>query len=151
MAEVLLPAVHGATVVRYTGRVSTHRDEGSPDVTGWIADRLSSARADAERIARELLRDGRLGADEVGALAAAVDEAVERGRALIGDALREPRRILAGLREATASAVVRGEEDAAVPPRQDAAARIARLEARVAALEALVAGDVRSRGEGEGI
>ena len=150
MAEVVLRAVHGATLVRYTGRVSTHRDEGSPDVTGWIADRLSSARADAERIARELLRDGRLTADEVGALAAAVDEAVERGRALIGDALREPRRIVAGLREATATAVARAKDGAAAPP-EDAAARIARLEARVAALEALVTGDARSRGEGEGI
>ena len=151
MAEVVLRAVHGATLVRYTGRVSTHRDEGSPDVTGWIADRLSSARADAERIARELLRDGRLTADEVGALAAAVDEAVERGRALIGDALREPRRIVAGLRRAADDAAAGADVAAAAPAPEEAATRIARLEARVAALEALVAGDAKSRGEGDGI
>lgn len=123
--------------------------------SGWIADRLSRARADAERIARELLRDGRLTADEVTALAGAVDEAVERGRALIGEALREPRRILAGLRQATESAATPGE-GAASPAAEDAATRIARLEARVAALEALLAGDATRAtrahpgGEGDG-
>jgi hypothetical protein len=119
--------------------------------SGWIADRLTSARADAERIARELGRDGRLSAEEVAALASAVDEAVERGRTLIGDALREPRRILAGLRQAALEAAARAE-DAPVPASPEgAAARIARLEARVAALEALVAGDAKSRGDGDGI
>jgi hypothetical protein len=119
--------------------------------SGWIADRLTSARADAERIAHELVRDGRLSAEEVASLASAVDEAVERGRTLIGDALREPRRILAGLRQAALEAAARAEDAPAPASPDDAAARIARLEARVAALEALVAGDPKSRGQGEGI
>ena len=53
--------VREATIVRYTGHVSTQRDEDPSDVPGWIADRLGSAHADAERIARELIRDGRTG------------------------------------------------------------------------------------------
>ena len=121
------------------------------ELSGWIADRLTSARADAERIADELVRDGRLSAEEVAALASAVDEAVERGRALIGDALREPRRILAGLRQTALEAAARAEDAPAPASPEDAAARIARLEARVAALEALVAGDAKSRGDGDGI
>lgn len=140
--------MHGATIVRYTGPVPTQRDEEPSDVPGWIADRLGSARRDAERIARELIRDGRITADEVAALASAVDDAVERGRALIGDALREPRRILAGLRRAAAGAA---SVDEAAPAHEDAAQRIARLEARVAALEALLTGVPPSRGAGEGI
>lgn len=144
--------VREATIVRYTGHVSTQRDEDPSDVPGWIADRLGSARADAERIARELIRDGRITADEVASLASAVDEAVERGRALIGDALREPRRILAGLRQAASDATAHANDASAPPPPpDDDAARIARLEARVAALEALVAGDAKSRGDGDGI
>lgn len=143
--------VHVATIVRYTRRVPTQRDEGPSDVPGWIADRLGSARADAQRIARELIRDGRITPDEVAALASAVDEAVERGRTLIGDALREPRRILTGLRRAATNAAASADDAKAPPPADDDAARIARLEARVAALEALVAGDPRSRGQGEGI
>ena len=119
--------------------------------SGWIADRLTSARADAERIARELVRDGRLSSDEVAALASAVDEAVERGRALIGDALREPRRILAGLRQAALDAAARTEDASSPAAPDDAAARIASLEARVAALAMLVTGDANSRGDGDGI
>lgn len=120
--------------------------------SGWIADRLTSARADAERIARELVRDGRLSAEEVAALASAVEQAVERGRTLIGEALREPRRILAGLRQAASDASARADgTSAGAPAPEDAAARITRLEARVAALEALVAGDAKSRGDGDGI
>lgn len=140
-------------IVRYTGRVSTPRDEASPDLPGWIADRLASARADAQRVADELVRDGHVTSGEIAALAAAVDDAVERGRVLIGDALREPRRILAGLRQAAAQAEPRpdgapGASSEAAST--DAAARIARLDARVAALEALVAGPKGARGEGEG-
>lgn len=116
--------------------------------SGWVADRLTSARADAERIARELVRDGRLAADEVAALASAVDEAVERGRALIGDALREPRRIVAGLRQAALEAASRAEDASAPAASGDASEQIARLEARVAALEALVAGAAKSGGDG---
>ena len=143
--------VHGATIVRYRVGVSTQRDGRPTDVSGWIADRLASARDDAARIARELLRDGRIGEDEVAALAAAVDEAVERGRVLIGDALHEPRRILAGLRQVALEAAARA--DAAAPAAgHDATARVARLEARIAALEALVGGRTAGspRGEGDG-
>lgn len=143
--------VRGATIVRYRVGVSTQRDGRPADVSGWIADRLASARDDAARIARELLRDGRIGEDEVAALAAAVDEAVERGRVLIGDALREPRRILAGLRQVALEAAARA--DAAAPAAaDDATGRLARLEARIAALEALVGGRTAGgpRGEGDG-
>jgi hypothetical protein len=120
------------------------------DLPGWIADRLTSARTDAERIARELVRDGRITAAEIATLAAAVDEAVERGRALIGDALREPGRILAGLRDATASASAGTDDATTRPPPEDADTRIARLEARIAALEALVAGQATRLGDGDG-
>lgn len=146
------------------GLVPTPQDDASDDLSGWIADRLTSARVDAERIAGELLRDGRISAEEVEALRAAVERAIERGSALIGDALREPRRILAGLRRATSAtartdeaglprsagaAAPRPDGDPGAPDRtsseaasfaspDDAAARIARLEARVAVLEGLV-------------
>ncbi|MBY0273730.1 hypothetical protein K2Z84_00200, partial [Candidatus Binatia bacterium] len=66
----------------------TPQDDASDDISGWIADRLTSARVDAERIAGELLRDGRISAEEVAALRAAVEHAIDRGRTLIGDALR---------------------------------------------------------------
>jgi hypothetical protein len=119
---------------------------------GWIADRLSSARTDAERIARELLRDGRIGADEVATLAAAVDEAVARGRALIENALRAPRRLLTGMRQAASDAAPGTGAAAATSTTEAPSARIAHLEARVAALEALVGvGKHGPRGEGEGI
>jgi hypothetical protein len=95
-----------------------------------------------------LIRDGRITTDEVAALAAAVDEAVERGRTLVADALREPRRLLAGLGRAAAEASARAEDGSAPPARDDATARIVRLEARVAALEALVAGEAESHGDG---
>lgn len=161
------------------GLVPTPQDDASDDLSGWIADRLTSARVDAERIAGELLRDGRISAEEVEALRAAVERAIERGSALIGDALREPRRILAGLRRAATSAAPGADDPGRVrsatetarhqdddpgtpggpaagggtPAPDDAAARIARLEARVAVLEALVTrGAESTRGaDGDGI
>lgn len=154
MAELPRKACASPRSCGIPGPVPTQRDDASTeDISGWIADRLASARADAERIARELVRDGRVTADEVAALAAAVDEAVERGRALIGDALREPRRILAGLRQAAANAPARAENASGAPQPEDPTARITRLEARVAALDALVtAGAKPARGgDGDGI
>lgn len=154
MAEVSRPkclrrAVRRATIVRYTGRVPTPSDEVS-DLPGWIADRLASARADAQRIAGELVRDGRIDADEVATLAAAVDEAIGRGRALIADALREPRRILAGLRRAGRAESAADAVMSSASP--DLAARIARLEERIAALEGSIdPPPSHPRGDGERI
>jgi len=118
------------------------------DAAGWIADRLSSARADAARIARELADKGHLTAAQVGAIAAAVDTAIARGHELIEDALREPRRALDGLRTRTAS----GHTDSTgVATGTPTATRIHALETRIAALEdALLHGGHRTRRGSEG-
>jgi hypothetical protein len=108
-------------------------------LSGWIADRIADARADAERIAAELVRAGRLTSSEASALADAVDQAIERGRALVGDALQEPQRIFESLRAARPAAAPRDDASGAATSASasaDASARIAALEARVAALEA---------------
>lgn len=108
----------------------------------WIAGRIASARADAERIAAELVHAGRLTASEASAIAGAVDQAIERGRALLGDALDEPRRMFASLRSEWMSSAshdaagAAATSDASASSATDASARIAALEARVAALEA---------------
>jgi polyhydroxyalkanoate synthesis regulator phasin len=107
----------------------------------WIAGRIASARADAERIAAELVHAGRLTASEASAIAGAVDQAIERGRALLGDALDEPRRMFASLRSEWMSSASHDAAGAAATsdasaPSAAASARIAALEARVAALEA---------------
>ena len=91
------------------------------DESGWLADRLGNARADAERIARELADRGHLTPDQTALIVAAVDAAIVRGRELLADALREPRQLLQSLR-----ATMRAP---------DADARIDALEARVASLE----------------
>lgn len=123
----------------------------------WIADRLAGARADVERIAGELVRGGRLTAIEAAAIGDAVERAIDEGRTLLDEALREPRRILASLRGAAVDAPAAHRPDQAHDARQhgaaadEVAARIARLEARVAALEALLADRSGGRDEGEGI
>ena len=73
------------------------------DASGWLADRLSGARADAARIVRELTDKGHLTPEQATTIAAAVDSAITRGRELVADALREPRRVLDGLRGTTTS------------------------------------------------
>jgi len=118
------------------------RDE---DEAGWIADRLSSARADAERIGRELVAKGHLTDDQLGAIAGAIDTAIARGRTLIADALREPRRVLDELRAGVASErdrVASGTPDGTLPDasRGDAA-RLDALERRIEALERALRND----------
>jgi len=110
--------------------------------SGWIADRLSAARADAERIARELAAKGHLSDAQVEAIAGAVEDAIERGRELIADALREPQRVLDDLRRSTAPGAA--ADDAGKD------ARIAALEERVATLEHLLAHPPRTRHGSEG-
>jgi polyhydroxyalkanoate synthesis regulator phasin len=127
------------------GDVATHRDEpgagpGDPglarerDAAGWVADRLTSARADAGRIARELAEKGHLTRAQAAEIAAAVESAIDRGRDLITDALREPRRILDRLRAAGVAGDAHADSTD-VATRDHAAARITALEERVAALE----------------
>ena len=89
--------------------------------SGWLADRLGNARVDAERIAHELADKGHLTPDQTAIIVAAVDAAIVRGRELLADALREPRRLLQSLRATTAP--------------DTAHARIDALEARIASLE----------------
>ena len=110
---------------------------------GWLAQRLESARADAQRIAHELTSRGHLDAEQAAVLEAAVASAVSRGRELLTDALREPRRILAALRRTGAAAVReiadRGEpEDALAERIAELAGRTADLEERLVRLESLV-------------
>jgi polyhydroxyalkanoate synthesis regulator phasin len=136
----------------YTTAVTSNdagdRGVSHADRTTWIADRIAGARADAERIVSELVRSGRLSAAEASAVASAVDDAIERGRALVEEALREPRRILASLRTRAAAAT---DDPRDASPAADLAARLAALEARIAALESHGSGHQRPRGDGEGI
>lgn len=111
--------------------------------SGWIADRLSGARADAERIARELAAKGHLSDAQVEAIAGAVEGAIQRGRELITDALREPQRVLEALRRSSAPGAATAADDG-----DDA--RLASLEERVATLERLLARPPRTRHGSEG-
>lgn len=116
---------------------------------GWIAERLSNARADAARIARELADRGHLSPAQVGAITGAVDAAIERGRELITEALRETGRVLDGLRQPGAPG--RGDSTAVATGAGAQAAQIQALEARIAALEeALLCGTHRTRHGSEG-
>jgi DNA-binding MarR family transcriptional regulator len=110
----------------------------------WLADRLASARSDAERIARELVERGLVTREEAAALAEAVDVAVERGRELVAQALVEPRRLLASLRtEPPASAT--GDDRA-----RELRGRLDAVEDRLALLEdRALHGRVRHGGEGD--
>lgn len=109
------------------------------DATAWIADRLSGAHADAKRIGRELAAKGHLTDAQVEAIAGAVEGAIERGRELIADALREPQRVLEVLRRAAPPGAAPADD-----------ARVAALEERVATLERLLAHPPRTRRGSEG-
>jgi len=99
---------------------------GVPDDLGsFLAGRLQSARDDAERIARELAQNGYLTPEQAARLTDAVDGAVGRARDMVAGALREPQRVLAGLR--------------ALGDVEDVAGRIDALERAVVRLEEAIA------------
>lgn len=107
---------------------------------GWLVQRLANARADAARIARELTSRGHLSAEQAAALEGAVAAAVAKGRELLGDALREPRRLADALRSRGATAdragTDGGEATAELAGRvADLAARTAEIEGRLDRLE----------------
>jgi hypothetical protein len=105
-------------------------DEDLP--VGWWAQRLKGARADAGRIAAELVARGHLSAEQAAALEGAVASAITSGRDLLAEALREPARLVETLRQSAAA------RDAATEGPSDSAGLVVRLEeidARVARLE----------------
>jgi polyhydroxyalkanoate synthesis regulator phasin len=110
-------------------------DEDLP--VGWWAQRLKGARADAARIAAELVAHGHLSDDQAAALEHAVGSAIASGRELLTEALREPARLVEVLRRSAAAARAGGRDSAA-----DVASveeRLERLDERVARLEAALA------------
>jgi hypothetical protein len=126
-------------------------DEDLP--VGWWAQRLKGARADAARIAAELVAHGHLSAEQAASLEHAVGAAISIGRELLTDALREPVRLVEALRRKAASAAS-GAAEAETP---STAERLDRLDARVARLESVLVrlgidpgiGDAGPAGEGD--
>jgi hypothetical protein len=113
-------------------------DEDAP--FAWLARRLASARADAARIARELVARGHLAPEQAADLEGAVEAAIRRGRELLAEALREPRRVAESLRGEVASHLHRGGDAAAALAErvEEIAARTADVEERLARLERAV-------------
>lgn len=109
-------------------------DEDLP--VGWWAQRLKGARADAARIAAELVAHGHLSAEQAAALERAVGSAIASGRDLLAEALREPTRLLESLRR---SATSRGGSDEAVDDGASLGEKLDRLDARVARIESALA------------
>jgi hypothetical protein len=105
-------------------------DEDLP--VGWWAQRLKGARADAGRIAAELVGRGHLSAEQAAALEGAVASAITSGRDLLAEALREPARLVEALRRSAAAraAAAEGTSDSA-----RLAERLEQLDVRVARLE----------------
>jgi hypothetical protein len=101
---------------------------------GWWAQRLKDARADAERIAAELVGHGHLTAEQAAALEGAVASAITSGRELLTEALREPARLVETLRRSAA----RVAADAG-PTSPGLEERLERLDARVARIEQILA------------
>jgi polyhydroxyalkanoate synthesis regulator phasin len=99
---------------------------------GWWAQRLKGARADASRIAAELVARGHLSAEQATVLEGAVASAITSGRDLLAEALREPARLVETLRQSAAAraASAEGTSDSA-----GLAGRLEELDARVARLE----------------
>jgi hypothetical protein len=106
---------------------------------GWLVQRLANARADAERIAGELTSGGHLTAEQAAALESAVEAAVAKGRELLGDALREPRRIADALRRRAPRADRGGAEDGGEGKVAELLERVAELAERTAEIEARLA------------
>jgi hypothetical protein len=118
------------------------------DAGGWLASRLGSARADAERIARELADRGHLTPDQSASVVAAVDAAIVSGRELLAGALREPQRLLRSLREPRTGTAPETHD---VRDAGDVAGRLAAIEQRLATLEAALLGaPARGRRGSEG-